>query len=63
MRTEEELAACGGGGAQGSNSCGVRIQWLLITEDVTIILLSSPLPSCLLLLEKGGGLDSDSTRM
>jgi hypothetical protein len=25
MRTEEELVACGGGGAQGSNFCGIRI--------------------------------------
>jgi hypothetical protein len=25
MRTEEELAACGSSGAQGTDSCGVRI--------------------------------------
>ncbi len=25
MRTEEELAACGGGGAQGSDSCSIGI--------------------------------------
>jgi hypothetical protein len=30
-------------------------QWLVITEDATIILLSPPLPTRLLLLERGGG--------
>ncbi len=64
MRTEEELAACGsGGGAGGRDSCGVRIQQLVIIKDATIILLFPPLPSHLLLPEKGGGLDSDSTGM
>ncbi len=55
MRTEEELTACGGGGARGSNSRGIRIHWLVIIEDASIILLSPPLPSCLILPEKGGG--------
>ncbi len=56
MKTAEELAACGRGGAQGkSDSCGIRIQWSVITKDATIILLSPPLLSHLLLPEKGGG--------
>jgi hypothetical protein len=42
MRTEEELTACSGGGTQGSKSCGIRIQWSVITKDATIILLSPP---------------------
>ena len=55
MRIEEELVACGGGSTQGSDSCGIRIQQSVITKDATIILLSPPLPSHLLLPEKGGG--------
>ncbi len=39
------------------------LSMLVITEDATIILLSPPLPTRLLLLERGGGLESDSTRL
>ncbi len=55
MRTEAELAACGGGGAQGSDSRGVRIYWLVIIEDATIILLSPPLAVLSSLAGKAGG--------
>jgi hypothetical protein len=63
MRTEEELAACGGGGARGSNSCGIRIQRLVITKDATIILLSPCSAVLSSLARKGGGLNSDLTGM
>jgi hypothetical protein len=61
MRTEEELAACGGGGAQGSDSCGIRIQWLVITKDATINLISPP-PAISASFAGKGGEDSTQTR-
>ncbi len=56
MRTEEELVACGGGGAQGSNPCGIGIQQLLITKEATIILLSPPCHLVFSCQKRGGGL-------
>jgi hypothetical protein len=41
----------------------VVVRLLSIVGDVSIILLSPPLSSHVLLPEKGGGLNSDSTRL
>ncbi len=58
MRTEEELVACKGGGARGSNSRGIRIQRLVIIEDATIILLSP----CSAVLSSLAGKGENSTQ-
>jgi hypothetical protein len=56
IRTEEELAACGGGGARGSNYCDIRIWRSVITKEATIILLSSPRRLVFSCRKRGGGL-------